>query len=86
MDVGLCCFPCVLNLYCVELHIFEVILTILMYYVLLFIIIEPGFGLSVRFWISTDLGLDLNFHSNYFFWLDLGFMFGLWVWVPSHYI
>jgi hypothetical protein len=22
MDVGLCCFPCVLNLYCVELHNF----------------------------------------------------------------
>jgi hypothetical protein len=27
MDVGLCCFPCVLNLYCVELHIFKVIWT-----------------------------------------------------------
>jgi hypothetical protein len=35
-----------------------------MYYVLLFIIIEPGFGLSVGFWISVDLGLDLNFHPN----------------------
>jgi hypothetical protein len=35
-----------------------------MYYVLLFIIIESGFGLSVGFWISADLGLDLNFHPN----------------------
>jgi hypothetical protein len=35
-----------------------------MYYVLLFIIIEPGFGLSVGFWISANLGLDLNFHPN----------------------
>jgi hypothetical protein len=64
MDVGLCCFPCVLNLYCVELHIFEVIWTILMYYVLLFIKIEPSFGLSAGFWISADLGLDLNYHPN----------------------
>jgi hypothetical protein len=64
MDVDLCCFPCVLNSYCVESHMFEVIWTILMYYVLLFMIIEPGFGLSVGFWISMDLGLDLNFHPN----------------------
>jgi hypothetical protein len=64
MDVVLCCFPCVLNLYCVELHIFEVIWTILMYCVLLFIIIKLGFGLSVGFWIFADLGLDLNFHPN----------------------
>jgi hypothetical protein len=64
MDVGLCYFSCVLNLYCVELHIFEVIRTISMYYVLLFIIIESGFGLFVGFWISADLGLDLNFHPN----------------------
>jgi hypothetical protein len=64
MDVDLCCFPCVLNSYCVESHMFEVIWTILMYYVLLFMIIEPGFGLSVGFWISTDLGFDLNFHPN----------------------
>jgi hypothetical protein len=53
-----------LNLYCVELHIFELIWTILMYYVLLFIIIKPGFGLYVGFWISADLDLDLNFHPN----------------------
>jgi hypothetical protein len=64
MDVGLYCFPCVLNLYCVELHIVVVIWTILMYYVFLFIIIEPGFGLSVGFWISADFGLDLNFHPS----------------------
>jgi hypothetical protein len=36
----------------------------MMYYVLLFIIIGPGFGLSVRFRISADLGVDLNFHPN----------------------
>jgi hypothetical protein len=35
-----------------------------MYYVLLFIIAEPDFGLSVGFWISADLGLDLNVHPN----------------------
>jgi hypothetical protein len=56
-----------------------------MYYVLFFIIIEPDFGLSVGFWISADLGLDLNFHPNYF-WVGFGFRFGLWVWVPSHCI
>jgi hypothetical protein len=49
MDVGLCCFPCVLNLYCVELHIFEVIRTILIYYVLLFIIIESGLNYPLGF-------------------------------------
>jgi hypothetical protein len=41
---------------------------------------EPGFGLSVGFWISEDLGLDLNFHPNYFLgwiWvLGLGYGFG----------
>jgi hypothetical protein len=45
---------------------------VLMYYVLLFIIIEPSFGLSVGFWIFTDLSLDLNFHPNRFL---------SWVWV-----
>jgi hypothetical protein len=64
MDVGLCCFPCVLNLYCVELHIFEVIRTILIYYVLFFYNNRIRFELSVGFWISTDLSLDMNIHPN----------------------
>jgi hypothetical protein len=68
-------FPCVWNLYCVELHMFKVIWTIQIYYMLLFIIIKPGFGLSLGFWISADL-VGSEFSPEQIFGLNLSFRFG----------
>jgi hypothetical protein len=52
---------------------------VLMYFVLLYEAFFPDFGLSVGFWIC---GFGSEFSLELVCGLDLGFRFGLWVWVP----
>jgi hypothetical protein len=86
MDVGLCCVSCVLNLYCVELHIFEVILDNTD------VLCALVYDNQTRFWIIRwvldirGFGFGSEFSPELIFGLDLSFRFGLWVRMPSQYI